>query len=83
MHTTLWSDSYFHPCFEDEEPETSLPDLLWVPPKADKRHFFPGGASGKEPACQCRRPESHGFDPWVILRHVLELVCIEIKYQLC
>ena len=23
---------------------------------------FPGGASGKESACQCRRP---GFDPWV------------------
>ena len=23
---------------------------------------FPGGASGKEPACQCRRPE---FDPWL------------------
>ena len=23
---------------------------------------FPGGASGKEPACQCR---SCGFDPWV------------------
>ena len=23
---------------------------------------FPGGASGKEPTCQCRR---HGFNPWV------------------
>ena len=23
---------------------------------------FPGGASGKESTCQCRR---HGFDPWV------------------
>ena len=23
---------------------------------------FPGGISGKEPTCQCRRP---GFDPWV------------------
>ena len=23
---------------------------------------YPGGASGEEPACQCRR---HGFDPWV------------------
>ena len=22
---------------------------------------FPGGASGKEPTCQCKRP---GFDPW-------------------
>ena len=25
---------------------------------------FPGGASGKEPACQCRRCKKHGFDPW-------------------
>ena len=24
---------------------------------------FPGGASGKEPACQCRRPKKQGFDP--------------------
>ena len=30
-------------------------------------HFkgFPGGASPKEPACECRRYKSHGFDPWV------------------
>ena len=26
---------------------------------------FPGGASGKEPTCQCRRPKRHWFDPWV------------------
>ena len=26
---------------------------------------FPGGASGKEPACQCRRCKRRGFDPWV------------------
>ena len=26
---------------------------------------FPGGASGKEPACQCRRLRRCGFDPWV------------------
>ena len=26
---------------------------------------FPGGASLKEPACQCRRCERCGFDPWV------------------
>ena len=26
---------------------------------------FPGGASGKEPACQCRRCKRQGFDPWV------------------
>ena len=26
---------------------------------------FPGGASGKEPSCQCRRHGRHGFSPWV------------------
>ena len=26
---------------------------------------FPGGAGGKEPACQCKRCKGHGFDPWV------------------
>ena len=26
---------------------------------------FPGGASGKEPACQCRRCKRCTFDPWV------------------
>ena len=26
---------------------------------------FPGGASGKEPACQCSRCRRHRFDPWV------------------
>ena len=26
---------------------------------------FPGGATGKEPACQCRRHKRGGFNPWV------------------
>ena len=26
---------------------------------------FPGAISGKGPACQCRRPKRHGFNPWV------------------
>ena len=26
---------------------------------------FPGGSSGKEPGCQCRRLKRCGFDPWV------------------
>ena len=26
---------------------------------------FPGGAIGKEPACQCRRYTACGFNPWV------------------
>ena len=31
----------------------------------DSINSFPGGASGKEPACQCRRYKRHGFNPWV------------------
>ena len=27
--------------------------------------IFPGGASGKQHACQCRRHKRHGFDPWL------------------
>ena len=29
------------------------------------REGFPGGASGKEPACQCRRHKRHGFGPQI------------------
>ena len=29
------------------------------------RWGFPGGSSGKEPACQCRGRKRQGFDPWV------------------
>ena len=25
---------------------------------------YPGGTSGKEPACQCRRHKRSGFNPW-------------------
>ena len=30
-----------------------------------KKKGFPGGASGKESACQCRRCKRCMFDPWV------------------
>ena len=33
-----------------------LPNPLWG---------FPGGASGKELACQCQRPKSYGLDPGI------------------
>ena len=26
---------------------------------------FPGGTSGKEPSCQCRRHKRYQFDPWI------------------
>ena len=34
---------------------------------SSKEHFmgFPGGASGKEQACQCRGHKRSRFDPWV------------------
>ena len=28
-------------------------------------HGFPGGTSGKESACRCRRPKSHWSSPWI------------------
>ena len=34
------------------------------PSLANLKKSFPGSASGKEPACQCRRLR-HGLDPWV------------------
>ena len=44
---------------------------------------FPGGASGKQPTCQCRRPKRRGFDPWVGKMpeggngHPLQYSCLE------
>ena len=35
---------------------------LWNDPPLS---IFPGGISGKEPVCQCKRHKRHGFDPWV------------------
>ena len=36
---------------------------LWFYPYVQSVTSFPGGASGKEPACQCRRLKRQGFDP--------------------
>ena len=44
---------------------------------------FPGGARGKEPACQCRRHKRCKFDPWFRkiswrkARHLLQYSCLE------
>ena len=48
-------------------PATYFP-ILSLPSKRQEVYSlegFPGGASGKEPACQCRRCKILGFDPWV------------------
>ena len=31
----------------------------------ESQQGFPGGSSGKESACQCKRCKRHRFDPWV------------------
>ena len=33
--------------------------------RSSSSRAFPGGASGKESTCQCRRCKRHRFDPWV------------------
>ena len=38
------------------------PSQLNIP---DEKLDFPGGISGKEPACRCMRHKRCGFDPWV------------------
>ena len=38
--------------------DVSIAQLDWV-------MGFPGGTSGKEPACLCRRHQRRRFDPWV------------------
>ena len=42
--------------------QTQLSDFQF---SATLRLGFPGGATGKEPAYQCRRHNRVGFDPWV------------------
>ena len=42
---------------------TGSPGVPLCPP--DPGQGFPGGASGKEPSCQCRRHRRPGFYPWV------------------
>ena len=44
--------------------------MISMVPQNEKCHqrskdYFPGGASGKQSACQCRRLKRSGFSPWV------------------
>ena len=41
----------------------------------------PGGANGKEPACQCRRYKRHWFDPWFWKKQLstVDIMLIEIQ----
>ena len=46
--------------------------IFWVGTKMTYFYYlyihslgFPGGASDRRPACQCRRHKRHGFNPWL------------------
>ena len=39
--------------------------LIWYPDLCHGYIWINPGGSGKELTCQCRRPNRHGFDPWV------------------
>ena len=41
------------------------PEVSGIKEGWDLSWGFPGGASGKEPTCQCRRCRRHGFNIWV------------------
>ena len=40
--------------------------LSWPELNCQEPQGFPGGASGNEPTCQCRRCKRHTFHPWVV-----------------
>ena len=41
------------------------PQFLFFRPQILSHLEFPGGASGKEPTCQCRRHKRYRFHPWM------------------
>ena len=38
---------------------------IYIYIERERERDFPGGATGKEPACQCRRHKRPEFNPWV------------------
>ena len=46
-------------------PAILLAQLFKYPSFKKSKHGFPGGTSGKEPACQCRKCKRCRFDPWL------------------
>ena len=60
-------DVFFLPLIVSPNSAPRPPPLIFFPFWIGLFHIggFPGGAVGKEPACQCRRYTTCGFDPWV------------------
>ena len=57
---------HFHELFESIVDKTHVHYDCRLHVIMEIRHLgFPGGASSKEPACQCKRCRRRRFDPWV------------------
>ena len=49
---------------EQGQPEETRRSVNLILLSAILRVGFPGGVTGKEPTCQCRRHKRHRFNPW-------------------
>ena len=54
-----------NPGIERWSPALQADSLPFEPPGNSALPLPPGGASGKESTCQCRRGKRCGFDPWI------------------
>ena len=63
----MWNQNVLvHTLLQQENPHlVGTPRSLEVLGSHSLPAGFPGGASGKESACQCRRHKRLGFGPWV------------------
>ena len=57
----VWGPSYCYSTYVTPRPMKAGKHI----PKTQSKSCFPGGANGKQSACQCRRHKRRGFDPWV------------------
>ena len=61
----LWQYSYNS--LKKESAEHPVKLSIWSNSEYSNAVFitgFPGGTSGKDPACQCKRSKKQGFNPW-------------------
>ena len=61
QRTTIWSSNSTPGYLPEENKNTNSKRYMHLNVQS---WGFPGGASGKEPACQCRRHKRWGFNPW-------------------
>ena len=63
---SIWNQVQIYACFDSGHNKTSSAEFcLGLEKWLDANLGFPGGAGGKESACQWRRSKRYGFHPWV------------------